>query len=311
MIAAGIFGGLVALAGAGSMQYAGVLPSVGSTPDTSTEATDLAARLTAIEGRVATLADAPPAQPVDETLAPRLAALEAALEDLKAQSTSTASESMVAGLRGELAAVAANVGQLKAAIEANTQSVADTNARLAAAENKINEPRSDVEMARAIAATALKAAIDRGGPFLAELDTLAGIAPDDPSIAGLKPHASTGVLSRTELVNRFPDIANAILTAVNQPDESEGLGSRLLSSAFSVIKVRPVGNVEGDTPEAVVARMEDKLRNGDLKGALIEWDSLPEAGKAASGAYAELLRNRLEAETLAASAMSAAVARNG
>ncbi|MCL6707370.1 mitofilin family membrane protein [Pseudomonas sp. R2.Fl] len=310
MIAAGIFGGLIALAGAGSMQYAGILPSTGSTADTA-EATDLTARLTAIEDRIATLADAPPAQPADETLAPRLAALETSLEELKAQATSTASESVVAGLRGELAAVAENVGQLKAAIEANAQSVADTDARLAAAEKKIDEPRSDVEMARAIAATALKAAIDRGGPFLAELDTLAGIAPDDPSIAGLKPHAATGVLSRVELVRRFPDVANAILAAVHQPDESEGLGSRLLSSAFSVIKVRPVGNVEGDTPEAIVARMEDKLGNGDLKGALIEWDSLPEAGKAVSGAYAELLRNRLEAETLAASAMNAAVERNG
>lgn len=311
LIAAGIFGGLVALAGAGSMQYAGVLPSVGTNTAQPNNDPDFTARLSTIEQRVATLANTPATQPADETLAPRLAALETTLEDLKAQSTSAASESVVAGLRGELATVAETVGQLKAAIEANAQSVADTNARLATAEKKIDEPRSDVEMARAIAATALKAAIDRGGPFLAELDTLSGIAPDDPSLAGLKPYASVGVLSRTELVKRFPDVANAILAAIHQPDESEGLGSRLLSSAFSVIKVRPVGNVEGETPEAIVARMEDKLGNGDLKGVLLEWDSLPEVGKAASGAYAELLRNRLEAETLAASAMSAAVARNG
>src|SRR5690606_38160896 len=65
LIAAGISGGLVALAGAGSMQYAGVLPSVGTAPETNTEASEIKTRLSAIENRVATLGEAPPTQPVD------------------------------------------------------------------------------------------------------------------------------------------------------------------------------------------------------------------------------------------------------
>ena len=67
---------------------------------------------------------------------------------------------------------------LRNAVAGNSQALSDSERRLAEAEKKIEEPRTDVQMARAIAVTALKSAIDRGGPYLAELDALASIAPD-------------------------------------------------------------------------------------------------------------------------------------
>jgi len=120
-------------------------------------------------------------------------------------------------------------------------------------------------VARAIAVAGLKAAIDRGGTFLTESTPSPASHPTTRSSARSRDYARTGIPSRADLVRQFQDTASSILSAVNQPDPNQGLAERLLSSALSVVKVRPVGNVEGDTPEAIVARMEDKLRNGDLQ----------------------------------------------
>lgn len=166
-------------------------------------------------------------------------------------------------------------------------------------------------MARAIALSGLKTAIDRGGPFLSELDALKSVSPEDPAVAALTPLASNGVPSRSDLVRDFNQVADDILSAINQPEAGEGWTDRLLASARSLVKVRPVGNVEGETPEAIVARVENKLQNGDLKGAALEWETLPEAGKQASSDFATKLKNRIEAEERVSSALSQAVAGNG
>ena len=179
--------------------------------------------------------------------------------------------------------------------------------RIAAAEQKLDEPRSDVEMARAVAASALKTAIDRGGPYLAALEAFASISPDDPSLAGLREHAAIGVPSRSDLVRDFQPTADAILDAVHQPEGDQGIFNRLMASATSAIRVRPVGSIEGDTPEAVVARIENKLQNGDFKGAQIEWQTLPEKGQAAAADYKRKLDGRVSVEDLIGAVVSGAL----
>ncbi|MFA7414476.1 MAG: mitofilin family membrane protein [Rhizobium sp.] len=308
LLAVGIFGGLVALAGAGSMQYAGFLPTIGPAPKDAIPDTNLTTELNALKDQVNALAAKANTMADTGQLAERLAALEAAAAVRSKMPTDAAA---IDQLQQQLAANGETIASLQSAIADTAAKLSETenrlNDRLAQTENKLNEPRDDVEVARTIAVAALKAAIDRGGPFMTELDTLAGVTPDDPIIAGLRDYATTGIASRAELVRQFEDTADAILTAVHQPDPNQGLGERLLSSALSVIKVRPVGNVEGATPEAMVARMEDKLRNGDLQGAALEWNSLPEEGKAASTEFEKALRSRIEVEKLVGSALTKAV----
>jgi len=200
---------------------------------------------------------------------------------------------------------------LRSEIVSNKQALDQSATRLTEAERKLEEPRSDIEMARAIALAGLKTAIDRGGPFLSELDALKSVSPEDPAIASLTPLASIGIPSRSDLAREFGQVADDILAAINQPLAGEGWTDRLLSSARSLVKVRPVGNVEGETPEAIVARVENKLQNGDLKGAALEWELLPGAGKEASSDFATKLKNRIEAEESVASALSQTVAGNG
>lgn len=308
LVASGIFGGLVALALAGSMQYAGLMPGLGPEQRVEAPAIDTA-ELDALKAEVARLASQPATPAADPALAERIAALETSVAN--AGSAPAADAAAVEALKTQLVAAEQAIESLRAEIASNKQALDQSATRLTEAERKLEEPRSDVEMARAIALAGLKTAIDRGGPFLSELDALKSVSPEDPAVAALTPLASNGVPSRTDLVREFDQVAETILAAVNQTATGEGWTDRLLAGARSLVKVRPVGNVEGETAEAIVARVENKLQNGDLKGASLEWETLPEAGKQASTAFATTLKNRIEAEERVAAALSQTVAGNG
>lgn len=287
--AAGILGGLVALLAAGGLQYAGVIPSL--SPERGNPAdSQLSSEIAAIKTQ---LAQAPAAATVD--LAPlesRIAALEKAAP-ADASVANADLEARINSLTEELAA-------LKTAD-------ATQSSRLDAAEKKIDEPASDVQLARAVAVTALKTAIDRGGPFLAELDALKSVAPDDPAIGGLAGDAPTGVVSRADLVRAFPEAADSMLSAIKGTDPNQGIFARLMDSASSAIRIRPVGSVDGTGPEAIVARIEDKLANGDLKGAALEWDTLPAEAKAADNGFKAKLDQRIRVEGLIDGAVAGAM----
>ncbi|MGP4674638.1 COG4223 family protein [Agrobacterium salinitolerans] len=293
LIAAGIVGGLVALTAAGSMQYAGILPSFNAGQAGSEEIAALKTDLSSLRQQ---LANAPAAD--TSALEQRIATLEGAKGETP----------QIDGLSEKIAALEST---LQSERSAQASATAELTRRLADAEAKINEPRDDIEVARAIASAALKAAIDRGGPFLTELDTLSKVTPDDPAIASLQSFAATGVPSRSELMQKFPDVANAMLSAINQPDPNQGIMERLTESAFSLVKVRPVGNIEGETPEAQIARMENKLRNGDLQGAALEWNGLPDAAKTASADYKKSLDARIEVENLVGGTLNRAITSTG
>ncbi|NLS16960.1 hypothetical protein HGP16_10350 [Rhizobium sp. P40RR-XXII] len=312
LIAAGIVGGLIALIGAGALQYAGLLPGGRAAKESSADMVALNAEIDGLKQSIANLAAAPAAKP-DETLAARVAALETSA----ANGTSTAGSGEAAGTASnqKIASLTGEVEQLKADLSKATQSQATSDAevskRLDDAEKKLSGPSQESAVARAIAAAALKAAIDRGGPFQPELDTFANVAPDDPAVADLKNFAQTGVPSRADLIRQVSDVATAIVATTQTDDPNQSWSSRLMSGAKSLVQVRPVGNVPGDGIDAIAARFEDKVRNGDLPGAVTEWNSLPDAAKSASAAFKQSLEARIRVEDLVSDALSKAIANTG
>lgn len=312
LIAAGIVGGLISLICVGAIQYAGLLPGGRVAKDTSADIAALTAEIDGLKQTVSNLAAAPAAAP-DTALAARIAALETA-----AANNPTAGGSSAAG-GGEadqkIAALSTEVGQLKASLDQATQSRtsadADVSKRLDDAEKKLSEPSQESAVARAIAAAALKAAIDRGGPFQPELDTFANVAPDDPAVADLKSFAQTGIPSRADLIRQVSGVTTAIVGSTQQDDPNQSWSDRLLSGAKSLVQVRPVGNVSGDSVDAVAARFEDKVKNGDLPGAITEWNNLPDAAKSASAAFKQSLGARVRVEDLVGEALSKAIANTG
>lgn len=307
-LAAGILGGLIALLGAGVLQYAGYVPAPGPDGGNGSVEQNLASDVEAIKAELQSRQGAPAAAVDIAPLESRLAALEQAPASGANAPDVTALQAEVANLTKEIATLKTDLADARQSADA---AKAELAGRIDQAEQKLNEPVNDIEMAKAVAVTALKTAIDRGGPFLAELDALRSIAPEDAAVKELAEDAKTGVATRTDLRSAFPATATAMLDALNQPDPNEGIFARLYSSAMSGIRVRPVGSVEGDTPEAVVARIEDKLNNGDLKGASLEWESLPDAAKTAGQDFKAKLDRRLGVETAIDAAVAATMTRTG
>ncbi|MFS8045329.1 COG4223 family protein [Rhizobium sp. BR 314] len=311
LIAAGIVGGLIALVCAGAIQYAGLLPGRGAAKDHSADIVALNAEIDELKQSIAKLAAAPAAKP-DNALAARVAALETSTANgTRGGSTGATS----ADADQKIASLTAEVGQLKADLGKATQSQATSEAevskRLDDAEKKLSGPNQESAVARAIAAAALKAAIDRGGPFRPELDTFANVASDDPAVAALKNFAQTGVPSRADLIRQVTDVATAIVATTQNNDPNQSWTDRLMSGAKSLVQVRPVGNVPGDGVDAIAARFEDKVKNGDLPGAVNEWNSLPETAKSASAAFKQSLEARIRVEDLVSDALSKAIANTG
>lgn len=312
-LAAGILGGLVSLAGAGALQYAGYLPAPApgapapvtaiSVPSPSIAA--LETEVDALKTKLDTLAIAAPA--VDTR------AIEARLAALETAPAPAASEPAVdvAPLTEKLATVETELARIQGVFASNDekQQSMQTNLldRLQSVEAEVKDPKQKNAVARAIAASGLKAAIDRGGSFVSELETFAGVAADEPAVASLKAYAEQGVPTRADLAARFPAAANAVLAELNKPDPSQGITERLWSSALSLVKVRPVGQVEGDTPEAFIARCEIALQSGDLDKALVEWNHLPENGRAAAADFGTALAARIEVEKLVGATLKDAV----
>lgn len=304
LVAAALIGGVIALGGAAGLQYWGVLPSMGSNEETKVALNVMSSDIETLKKDLAAQAAAQPEvdlSPVDA----KITALEERMKTVpEANGLSADADARINALAEQVKAADAAGASLKT--ESETARAA-LEMRVEALEKKLSEPRDDVEVAVAIASAGLKAAIDRGGPFISEIETLEGVDPEDPAVKELKQFAAIGVPSRTSLINEFPAVADTILASVVVDDPNQSFTDRLMASAFSSIKVRPVGAVEGEGPDAVVARMEDKLKNGDLTGAAAEWEKLPDTGKAASAAYKKQLDARIRVEELVGTALSKAV----
>lgn len=314
----GLAGGALALLGAASLQWAGVLPSLGNDSD-----------LAVLKQQVSTLQEAPAPQTADpaviEGLKTAQTGLQSTIESISTELTtvSAATRKMAdelkvikqSGAAGDTAAVSA-LNEKLAALETQIGNIkpADNSAQIAALEEKITSlggAGGAANVAQAIAAAGLKAAIDRGGSFANELETYATVAPQSPELEQLKGLASAGVPSKSELAASFSNAANAMIAASQVSDPNAGIFDRLASSAKSMIRSRPVGAVEGDSVEAVVARMEVAINRGDLDAAVLESAKLPDEARAAGAEFLNHLTARRDTDALVTRALTSALGAAG
>ncbi|MBZ0164838.1 MAG: hypothetical protein K8H74_19265 [Notoacmeibacter sp.] len=250
------------------------------------------------------------AQP-DGTVA-RLDALESRIEEIAGTAgAAKQAASDAAGRADQASGVAAKAAEsaneaAKAANQAGSRLDA-LESEIAALAGKVSEGTGQGEVARAIAATALKSAIDRGSPFMGELETFASIAGDAPAIDALRAMAAGGVPTRGEISEEAGAAAYAMIEAAEAPPVDASLLDRLASSAKSLVKIRPTGDVEGENAAAIAARMESAVKRGDYAKALEEYDTLPEASKQAGAAFAARIRARMEADRLVDDVLSSAL----
>lgn len=142
--------------------------------------------------------------------------------------------------------------------------------------------RSTVQAAAAaIAVSAAAEAAETSRPFVRELDAVARLMPDSPDFAALRELAVSGAPTRTGLIAAFPAAADRAAAAARAPANGQGALARLTHALAALVVVRRIDRVAGQGPDAVLARAERRVDEGDLAGAVKELDALPPAARTA------------------------------
>jgi hypothetical protein len=345
-LAAGLAGGAVVLLLGAGLQYAGIFPRPAVPADPAVEnmqaelaalkqqvgaisipdAPDLDAlrngidttgkRVDAVEQAIAELRQSVAGgnaggQPALDEIQRRLQQLEARIANAADTGANPAAldeiGSRLTKAEGELTSVVQSVAASQATAAETARRLDDVGKRIDSLSEQLANNDADSRLARIAAATTLKSAVDRGGPFRAELDAFAAVAPDSPALSALTPFVETGVPTRAALIAAAPAAASAMVAAADPVPADAGFIDRLVGSARSLISVRPIGAVDGDDAPARVARLETAVNSGDYAAALAEFDALPEGARLAGQAFADQLRARLAAERMVEDALVAAI----
>ena len=155
--------------------------------------------------------------------------------------------------------------------------VEQLKARIAVLESQ--GARSNEAAASALAAAALLDAAQGSKPFVAEFTALRRAAPDLPELAALARLAETGAPSRGALAVSFSEVAAHAASRSRKPPQDAGLGARIAYAAGKIVTIRQVDDVAGDGPDALLARAELALQEGDVLAALNQLDRLPPKGR--------------------------------
>ncbi|WEX09968.1 phage tail protein [Chelativorans sp. AA-79] len=344
-LAGGVLGALIALGLGGALLWTGVIPAMRqAAPDPAVQ--NLQQEVASLQGELSRLREnasaAPTAQALEQALAePRqqiselrdtVAALQSAppgesgaavqrleqqIAELEQRLASTAEAAgngdtsalsqRLADLEGRIAPAAQAASTAQETSAANARRLDELAGQVSQLGEQVAEEDEGPRLALIVAASALRSAVERGEPFASELETYSALAPNAPELDPLRPYAQTGIPSEAELVGEVPQVASRIAASASDLPPDAGLVDRLMASARSAVTVRPVGEVEGDTPEAIAARMEAAVKRGDYAQALAEYEALPPDAKQAAGDFAEKLRARQAAEEVLDKALSSAL----
>ncbi|MFK4824758.1 COG4223 family protein [Paenochrobactrum sp. BZR 588] len=318
---AGIAGGMIALAGAAALQWGNVIPSPG--------ARVTAEQLAHLEQEVSTLKIAPVTATLNQAGQQKLDQAESLaqatatkLDELDNSTTEKlnnlqnkvdnlpiagsaivdadieALTAKIAALETQLATAASKANEAVANASTDQNSITTLQDQFTALQEKVSETSRQPDMAALIAANSLKNAIDRGGSYVAELETFTSLHPADPAAEMLEQHSITGIPTIADFNAWFNPVADKIVATANKPAPDAGLWEQLMASAKGLISVRPVGDVSGTGVGPTTARMESALHSGDLERAINEWEQLPDDAKAVSQEFADQMKLRRDADQL-------------
>ena len=146
----------------------------------------------------------------------------------------------------------------------------------------------------ALASASLMEVAQTSRPFADELAVLAAVSPPSTDLRALRRVAEKGAPSRIALAASFPDYAARAAGAAREPGTEAGLTARLGSIFSRVFTLRQVGDVPGKGVDALLARAERQVSEGDLDRALKTLDALPPGGRDAMAAWRAAAESRAE-----------------
>ena len=191
-------------------------------------------------------------------------------------------EAGITGLRTQLTALDQRVGATDGAITSLKSEVAATQTAISTQNQTLGGADIGPAVRLPLVVSGLESAIGNGRPFAPELAGLKALLPDLAVPGPVEAAAAEGLPRPDAVVARFTaEVPNVLAgrAAVSSGD----MGEDALEWMKGLLALRPVGEVPGDTPEAIVSRLEAAVGRHDFKAAAELLAKLPPAMQAGAG----------------------------
>ncbi|ODT70232.1 MAG: hypothetical protein ABS75_14095 [Pelagibacterium sp. SCN 63-23] len=308
---AGLLGGALGLGAAYGLAWFGLWPAqpqatppadpriaqfATAIPDLQTRSGSLQNELSALATRLASLESemtAPPAASSDSDLADQVAALAARLETLAATPAMTPDSAQAESNATALDALETQLAQLQ-------QQGTDTAARLSETESRLetlaDQAAENQGVRLPFVFSALESAFAAGRPYDSELTALRQAWPEASVPQSVTANASAGLPRPEDVARRF-NAAIPDMLAGRPANADASWQDGAMDWVRGVVAMRPMGEVEGDSPEAQVARLETAMARRDFVTARDALAALPQSMRNAASAVEPDIGLLAEAET--------------
>ena len=136
-----------------------------------------------------------------------------------------------------------------------------------------------------IAAEALRAAVERGAPYQAELTAVQALGVDQKATTSLEPYAASGVPSTTALARELETLVPSLQDASEPRAGDTTFVERLKNNAQKLVRITPLNAPPGNDPQAVLDRIRLDAAQADIGAALSDLNALPETAKPLAAAW--------------------------
>ncbi|MGB7100232.1 MAG: hypothetical protein WBD95_15895 [Xanthobacteraceae bacterium] len=245
----------------------------------------------------------------DEAMVSRIAAAEGQTKALGDQlSTLTrrvddvAAASQTALAQAKAAAAAAEGAKSAAQAVAQHSDLDALNNRIVALENAIKSlgaeltqrtSSADDRAARmAVAAEALRATVERGAPYQAELAAVKSFGAEQSALAPVAPFAAEGVPNAAALAREFTALMPSLLQESGTASRDGSFLGRLAAHAQNLVSITRVDAPEGNDAFAVVTRVNSEAARGDFAAVLADAARLPDRERSIADAWVKKVAAR-------------------
>jgi len=325
---AGLLGGAIGLGAAYGLAWFGFWPSPPSAPPQADprlaqfgtaipqlqdsaealqgEIATLTGRISGLETDIAALPAA--ASATDEGLAEQVATLAAQVEGLAAAPGAPPASTPDPGNAEAIAALEAQLAELRQTAEDNATRILETESRVTALAETANANRETGGQAARLPLilSGLEAAFASGRAYEPELSALRQTLPDLSIPEVLSASAASGLPRPDEIARRL-DAAIPDMLAGRPANADGNWQDNAMDWARNIVAMRPAGEIEGDGPDAQIARLEAALARRDFTAARTAFDALPPAMQAAAGNVASDIAALAAAEAFLAELRTAAL----
>ena len=223
-----------------------------------------------------------------KAFADSLAAVTRRVDEIAAASQAALAQAKAASVAAEAAKSTAQAGVQRSDLDMLTGRIATLEGAVKSLSAEVAQRTSstnadDRATRMTVAAEALRATVERGAPYQAELGAVTALGAEQNATAALQPFAAQGVPSAAQLGRELAALTPALYRATETEPNGNSFLTRLESRAQKLVRITPVGTSAapaGDDPASVIARINAAAARGDSAAALADIAKLPDGARA-------------------------------